>query len=398
MTQSSRFLITTTAAIALVSVSLLNPSGAATKTAPKTTKKSKSAPGLKIAASATNSTAPTTTLPAKRSAGVPLEGWERIAETDWPAIGDAVVASAVGDSVDILRVPGDRNGALRLTKGRAVFGSVRLLALGTRDGYVRVALPIRPNESAGWVRSDEVKLELNTKRIVVNLEDNQLTVFDKDAEILRTTVAAGTGGTPTPTGLYFLKELVPQANPKGALGPFAFGLSAFSDKLFNFNGGQGVIGIHGTNAPGKLGENVSHGCIRMNNDQILSLTKLVGLGTPVEIVKSKAAIVPSTFRTKSMWLSTVGAPSAAPITPAPGAELVKDSTSTPTLALTGSGANSGSSTQTTQTTTPNPTTTALGGGSSDSGTTSPAPTSPSTTSPTGVVGVVSGVVNTVADA
>lgn len=390
MTRTAHHLIVATAAAVLASLSLVGPSTAvhaATKTTRKgstsatsktaATKQTAIKAGLAINSGASVGSAATTTVPAKRSAGLPLDGWERIAESDWPAAGEAVVASAIGDGVDVLRAPGDRSGALRLNRGRAVFGPVRLLALGTREGYVRVALPIRPNGSAGWVRSDEVRLEPNTKRIVVDLDDNQLTVFDKDVEVLRTTVAAGTGGTPTPTGLYFLKELVPQSNPQGSLGPFAFGLSAFSDKLFTFNGGEGVIGIHGTNAPGKLGENVSHGCIRMSNDNIVALTKLVGLGTPVEIVKSKAAIVPSSFRTKNAWLGTVAAPSAAPAV-----------TTQTTLAPT-------------NITTPTPVGTSNTPTTSTVATATPAtesdPTKTSTPTAGGVVAVGGGVVNTVAE-
>ena len=64
------------------------------------------------------------------------------------------------------------------------------------------------------------------------------------------------------------------------------GLSGFSNVLTSFNGGQGVIGIHGTNAPEALGSDVSSGCIRMHNDAITRLVQEIGLplGTPVEII------------------------------------------------------------------------------------------------------------------
>ncbi|WP_338052762.1 L,D-transpeptidase [Protofrankia coriariae] len=45
-----------------------------------------------------------------------------------------------------------------------------------------------------------------------------------------------------------------------------------------------MIGIHGTNQPNLLGQDVSHGCIRVSNETITRLARLLPLGTPVEIV------------------------------------------------------------------------------------------------------------------
>jgi lipoprotein-anchoring transpeptidase ErfK/SrfK len=42
-------------------------------------------------------------------------------------------------------------------------------------------------------------------------------------------------------------------------------------------------GIHGTIEPQRLGEQVSHGCVRMKNEEIEELFKLVPTGTPVTI-------------------------------------------------------------------------------------------------------------------
>jgi lipoprotein-anchoring transpeptidase ErfK/SrfK len=44
-----------------------------------------------------------------------------------------------------------------------------------------------------------------------------------------------------------------------------------------------VVGIHGTDAPQLLPGRVSHGCIRLRNDAILRLARLMPLGTPVSI-------------------------------------------------------------------------------------------------------------------
>lgn len=45
----------------------------------------------------------------------------------------------------------------------------------------------------------------------------------------------------------------------------------------------GACEIHGTNQPETIGRDVSHGCIRVHNDVIRGLARLLPLGTPVEI-------------------------------------------------------------------------------------------------------------------
>ena len=102
---------------------------------------------------------------------------------------------------------------------------------------------------------------------------------------MSTTIAVGTGDTPTPFGEFYLAELLQPPNPNGSYGPYAFGLSGFSEVLDSFNGGDGVVGIHGTNDPSALGTTVSHGCIRVANDVISDMATTVPLGTPVLITQ-----------------------------------------------------------------------------------------------------------------
>ena len=42
--------------------------------------------------------------------------------------------------------------------------------------------------------------------------------------------------------------------------------------LDSFRGGDAVIGLHGTNEPESIGTDVSHGCLRMVNDDIAELS------------------------------------------------------------------------------------------------------------------------------
>jgi lipoprotein-anchoring transpeptidase ErfK/SrfK len=95
----------------------------------------------------------------------------------------------------------------------------------------------------------------------------------------------GRGQTPTPGGLYYIKELLRPPDPTTVYGPYAYGLSGFSNVLTSFAGGEGVVGIHGNNDPTVLGQDVSAGCIRMGNPEITRLVEQIGLplGVPVEI-------------------------------------------------------------------------------------------------------------------
>ncbi len=65
-------------------------------------------------------------------------------------------------------------------------------------------------------------------------------------------------------------------------GPVAFGTSARSAVLTDWPAG-GFVGIHGTNRPALIPGRISHGCIRLRNDDILRLDRLMPPGTPLTI-------------------------------------------------------------------------------------------------------------------
>lgn len=234
-----------------------------------------------------------TPLPARAAAaaaGLPpaaLDGPEPSTEDDEPfdehatlvahAVVDSIVArdrpSADGDLVATFAHPTERGGPL-------VFQ-----ALGPPDGdWLEVLLPVRPNGTTGWIPLEEVELTVNPYRIEIDMARFRLTVLRRDVVQLTTEVGLGTGETPTPIGDFYLMELLKPSTPTGPYGPYAYGLSGYSNTLESFNGGEGVIGIHGTNQPDLLGGPVSHGCIRVANDMIEEMTDFLPLGTPVHVI------------------------------------------------------------------------------------------------------------------
>jgi len=154
---------------------------------------------------------------------------------------------------------------------------------GQTSTRYKVLLPIRPNGSTGWIGADALKKYVHDYRIVVELSAFRLTVYKGKDIALTEKIGIGTDELPTPNGRYYLKELLKSPNPGGIYGPYAYGLSGFSQQLTKWNGGDGVIGIHGTNQPELIGRNISHGCIRMTNSAITKLASFLPLGTPVII-------------------------------------------------------------------------------------------------------------------
>ena len=148
--------------------------------------------------------------------------------------------------------------------------------------WYRVKLPVRPNGRIGYVRPRDVFVARVRTRIEIDLSARKLSFYKGRRLVLRTPVAVGSPATPTPIGRFYVNQRLVPANPGGAYGPAALGVSAFSDVLTGWTQG-GPIGIHGTNAPWSIGRAVSNGCIRVPNSTLKRLFAATPGGTPVVI-------------------------------------------------------------------------------------------------------------------
>lgn len=166
-----------------------------------------------------------------------------------------------------------------------ILGTITVLAVvaGPEDGRVQVMLPVRPNNSTGWVDVDDVSLYVADGEILVDLSDRQLVYVVDGVELLRTDVGIGSRHNQTPEGRFFVTDSVTLADPNSPWGPHALGISARSETITEFNGGDGIIGIHGTNNPGSIGESISLGCVRLPNEAITALFEMVPIGTRVTV-------------------------------------------------------------------------------------------------------------------
>ena len=172
-------------------------------------------------------------------------------------------------------------------QGPQVFLVLASKRLANGVNWLRVQLPTRPNGASAWIREDFVRLSTTLWRISINRATHTIRVT-RNGQLQRSFLAVvGKASTPTPRGLYAVYEKVHQQDESGFIGPWALHLTAHSDVFENFGGGPGRVAIHGR-GPSSLGDPLgssrSHGCVRIDNVNIIWMARVVPLGTPVEIV------------------------------------------------------------------------------------------------------------------
>lgn len=177
----------------------------------------------------------------------------------------------------------------------------RAEAQGLPGGPLAVAHGV---ERDGSARYRDPPVDVEGRYLVISLDENRLYVMEEERVLWSSVVGTGTGTRlegagqkwdfSTPRGMFRIqrkeknprwyvpdwayierKEPIPDPDdPKrweeGMLGTTAFFL------------GEGIA-VHGTNFPELLGQNVSHGCIRMSNEAARQLYYEVEVGTPVFI-------------------------------------------------------------------------------------------------------------------
>ncbi|MDD4801994.1 MAG: peptidoglycan-binding protein [Syntrophomonas sp.] len=112
---------------------------------------------------------------------------------------------------------------------------------------------------------------LSVRPIIHVHVDTRILNFTSNGTITTYPVAVGRPTTPTPVGSWTI--VFKSVNPGGPFGARWMRLSI----------PWGGYGIHGTNNPDSIGKAVSHGCIRLHNQDVIVLYDLVRIGTPVII-------------------------------------------------------------------------------------------------------------------
>lgn len=153
--------------------------------------------------------------------------------------------------------------------------------------WVQVRLPSRPNDASGWVQASQLTLRPTAWRIVISVAKRSLSVYRNGNLIRHFEVVVGVPRTPTPHGLFSIIGAW-RSPPSAFLGAWILPLTAHSDVLHEFDGGDGTIGIHGRGGASllkPLGSASSHGFIRLDNSSIDWLVSRIGreslAGVPV---------------------------------------------------------------------------------------------------------------------
>ncbi len=144
-----------------------------------------------------------------------------------------------------------------------------------RGRWTTVALGVAALLMWGWVQGEKAALPASSgpERLLiwVELDRMRLTVYENGEEAAVFPIAAGTGDTPSPIGAF-------RVNSR-----FMTDLSGFGTRFLGLNVPWGSYGLHGTNKPGSIGKNASHGCIRMSVSDAETLYAMVPAGTHVVI-------------------------------------------------------------------------------------------------------------------
>ena len=195
------------------------------------------------------------------------------------------VATATVPQVEVFDEPGQGAPSRTLESPDSWYGVPRVFLLReTRGDWLKVLLPARPNGSTGWIRASDVELSQHDYRVLIDVPARRLTAYKGTDVLVEAPVAVGSSATPTPGGLFYTTQTIRVLpDQRAAYGPYAFGLSAYSEVLFEFGGGDGQVGIHGTEDVDSIGKDVSNGCIRLANEEITKLAETFPLGVPVEI-------------------------------------------------------------------------------------------------------------------
>ncbi|NHN35016.1 L,D-transpeptidase family protein [Paenibacillus agricola] len=108
--------------------------------------------------------------------------------------------------------------------------------------------------------------------IQINPLKNELTILIDQVPYKKYPIASGTPETPSPVGDF---KVINKYKNWG---------SGFGTRWIGLNVPWGTYGIHGTNKPHSIGQDASHGCIRMLNRHIEEIYDLVNVGAKVTIL------------------------------------------------------------------------------------------------------------------
>ena len=152
----------------------------------------------------------------------------------------------------------------------------------TRNRTMAALAAVLVAAGRAMAQSEQEQAAEPKRRIVISIPDRKLALV-VDGKVEKTyRIAVGADKSPSPHGTFTIVSRVVNPTwyhagkvvPPGKNNPVGTRWIGLSEKGY---------GIHGTNAPKSVGNNVSHGCIRLNNRDVEQLFQLVKVGDVVEL-------------------------------------------------------------------------------------------------------------------
>lgn len=168
---------------------------------------------------------------------------------------------------------------------------IRKRAVAQRDGWkLCTGIIERANALTGPVRpGQKLRLPTDPVSVLVDIDERYVLVRMADEVVAAFEVAVGREGHETAPGRYEVgeskenpmwfpvgKEPVPFGDPANPLGTRWISWIPRS-------GGRDGLGFHGTNQPDTIGSAASDGCVRLRNEDVEQLYKLLPRGSVIEV-------------------------------------------------------------------------------------------------------------------
>ena len=132
--------------------------------------------------------------------------------------------------------------------------------------------------------------DVTSPGVIINIPSRMLELYSGNTLIKEYPITVGKPSTPTPLGSFTIinKEINPIWMPPGC---DYIVLSGPNNPLgYRWIGFLDLYGIHGTNAPWAIGQAVSNGCIRMQEENVEELFEIVKYGTPVRVTYDRIKV------------------------------------------------------------------------------------------------------------
>jgi lipoprotein-anchoring transpeptidase ErfK/SrfK len=176
---------------------------------------------------------------------------------------------------------GARIGVLGL---KSQFGSPVVVWVRRHTGkWLGIVSPVIGNGRIGWIPISTSKLRRVNYQLDVSLSQRHVTVLYRGRQVERYLIAIGKPSAPTPTGDFAVTDRLKTGDPSGPYGCCILATSALAPHAIEDWSGGNRIAIHSTPETSSIGQNVSHGCMRLTLPEGAWLIAHIPLGTPVII-------------------------------------------------------------------------------------------------------------------